>query len=356
MAKPTFTRIVTEVRKDISVPFYEYSEEEISYRQRVMMDSGNVLSETVEISEDQLTRTTTTTFVNYEARTLLSNDIDLTEINLRRTRYNRINFIRGSKKAYEGNDSSLAISGDNLVARYSSSDPACMTSTEKDIWKETNRTIGTQFNIEGEPITVGKELLYVSHLIPVGNFTYDENSESIVLDGGCYFTTDEIQYSTFADIELKEKSFFISFIPDLDSFSQRTYLISKLSTDSSKGWCLYYETDGSLNLEISSHSTKKTYSTTAGKIIAGKLNTVGITASLSDTEGSIKLFVNGQEHLSSKHGIDNPSNYSLLRVGTNDQGQGNFKGKLLGFRVYYRTLEVSEFDILHRLFAKQLEN
>lgn len=357
MANPTFTRIVTEIRPNDSVLFYDYSEEEVSYRQRVMIDSGCVLSENVVLSDDQLTRTTTTTFRSYDDRKLLANDEILTAMNFKRVAHNRINFIKSSRKGYEGDDASLAMSADNLVARYSSNDYASININEQAEWKETNRSLGTQpFNIEGKLITVGKELLFVDHLAPVGNFTYDDTLKTIILGGDGYFSTQTIEYSTFADIDLIDKSFFISFIPAEDSFSERKYLMSKISADTGKGWCAYYEPDGSICLKISSNSSTQTYSTPAGLVNPNQLNTVGITASLNDNENSVRIFVNGQLKISGKHGVDNPNNFSLFCVGANNEGEGNLKGKLYAVRVYYRTLDNSEFDLLHRLFIRQLEN
>lgn len=356
MANTTVTQIITETRLDPSIPFYEHTEEEMAYKTNAMINSGRVLSEDITVSENQLDRITTTKFKSYDDRKEIFKDPGLVEINSRNIQHNRANAITVIRTSYDGDDASLATNSDRMVARYSSSDPFCITANDKEFWKDTLGAIGVKIDPVTGQHNGHDELLDVSDLTPIGNFVFDDENKMIVLDGNCYFVTASARSSDFAEVNLIEKSFFISFIPDQDSFTGKRFLLSKFSKESEKGWYLCVEADGSVCLHISGDSTVKTYVTSAGDIIPGQLNTIGFTAHFSNLENTIKLFCNGSEKLSDSQGFDNTNNSNLLSVGSAGNNEENFKGKILGVRVYYRTLEESEFDVLHRLFVKQLEN
>ena len=357
MAKPTFTQILIETRIDPSFPFYEHTESEISYKKSMMIDSGHVISEEISISDDLIDRTTITKFKSYEDRKIIFKDPGSMEINSRNIEYNRSHGITVLRKTYEGDDASLAISSDRIVARYSSNDPFCIAPEDTAVWKETLGAIGVKIDVvTGMHNGLQPNILDASDLHPVGDFVFDEDKNLIILDGTGYFVTRNLDSSNFADITVTEKTFFISIIPDHDSFTERRYLASKFSKDPSKGWYICYEPNGSVTLHISGDETSKTFTTPENLVIPGLLNTIGFTAHFSNIEDTVKIFVNGKEVLSSYQGNDITNNDNLLMVGSSGETKENLKGKLLGFRVYYRTLVESEFNILHRLFSIQLEN
>ena len=352
----TVTQIITETRLDPSIPFYEHSAEEMTYKTSVMIDSGRVLSEEITVSENQLDRITVTKFKSYDDRKVIFKDAGLIDINSRNIQHNRANAITVVRTSYEGDDASLATNSDRMVARFSSSDPFCISATDKEHWKDTLGAIGVKI----DPVTGMHngydDLLEVSDLVPVGDFVFDDENKMVVLDGSGYFVTANLNTSEFSEINLIEKSFFVSFVPDQDSFTGKRYLLSKFSKDSGKGWYLCFEADGSICLQISGDSTSKTYVTPAGSVVPGQLNTVGFTAHFSNLENTVKIFCNGSEQISDSQGFDQSTNANLLTVGSGGNTEQSFMGKLLGIRVYYRTLEESEFNVLHRLFVKQLEN
>lgn len=356
MAKTTVTQILIETRLDPSIPFYEHSESELAYKTSVTTATGRVISEEITVSENQLDRTTVTKFRSYDDRKVIFKDPNLTAINLRHRDHNIANGINVVRKSYDGDDATLAMNSDRLVARYSSSDSFCISADSKDTWKDTLGAIGVKVDKFTGMHNGQYDLLNVSDLVPVGNFVFDDTNLTVSLDGTGYFVTQNSESSTFAAIDLIEKSFFVSCIPDADFFSEKRYLLSKFSEDTGKGWYLRCETDGSVCLHISGNSISKSYTTPPGVVVAGQLNTIGFTAHFSNMENTVKIFVNGKEQVSFYHGHDNSNDTNLLMVGSTGSDVENFKGILLGIRVYYRSLEESEFDTLHRLFENQLKN
>lgn len=356
MVNKTFTLILIETRPNLSLPFYSLTSNEVSFLNSLVTDTHNLISQEMSLSEDQLTRTTSLTFASFEDRKIVFQDPRYTELVKNRSEYNKIHMIEARTQSYEGNDSSLALDNIKLVARFSSNDAIGIDIDNLTSWTETLGIMGLRFDPATGSRTEDSSFLLVDNFIPSSTqFTYDNNDKSIILDGTYYFKTEYVYASTFAEINQISKSFFIAVIPDIDSLNSKRCLMHKFDRQSNKGWVLNSNVDGSIELIIRTDNNSKTYITQQNVIIPGMLNTIGFSANLSNVQDSIRIFVNGQPSVSSYHGIDTLSDNNLLYIGSNGV-DSFFKGKLLGFRVYYRSLLNSEFDVLHRLFLQQLES
>jgi hypothetical protein len=319
-----------------------------------MLASGRVLSEEVFVSDDQLNRSTVTKFKSYADRKQIFQDSGFLAINSKKFQHDRENVIFLDMKTYEGDDSSLAISSRELVARYSSSDPFCVDQNNLTVWKETLSAMGAKIIPSNRMSNSIQILPTVDDLVSAsGEFSYDASDKTLVFQGSSYLKTSDISNSTFSNITQHVKSFFISIIPNVSPEEQ--CLIYKFDPELNKGWYLSIDIDGSLSLTISSDTIIKTYKTEPNIMVLGELNTIGMSLRMSDEPDSIKLFVNGVEKVSSHHGQDTLLSNNLLFIGS--KGTSNFyRGKMLGFRVYYRNLIEREYDVLHRLFLKQLNS
>jgi hypothetical protein len=87
------TTIITTIRPDVSIPFFKNTDELIEYVKYVHVDSGNIVSSVVTLSDDNLTRTETIVWANQEALDFFAKDQMILDSKKLRKEYNKQNGI-----------------------------------------------------------------------------------------------------------------------------------------------------------------------------------------------------------------------------------------------------------------------